>query len=113
MASVIIKKITWKLNLVLTIIYPWKFHMMTLFIRSVFEEDDKVYPQNFFRWCLVWIKHKRNASWSIFLKELMLIKQVDQKSVTFVAIGNLKKLVLGMNRIFPAVITKMQKNYEF
>ena len=42
---------------------------------------------------------------SIFLKELMLIKQVHQKSVIFVTIGILKILVLGMSRIFAMVVT--------
>ena len=27
---------------------PLKFHAMTIIIRSVFEEDDKLYPQVFF-----------------------------------------------------------------
>ena len=36
----------------------------------------------------------------IFQKELMLIKQIYQKSVTFVTIGILKILVLNMNLIF-------------
>ena len=26
---------------------PLKFHAMTIIIRSVFEEDDKLYPENF------------------------------------------------------------------
>ena len=26
---------------------PLKFHLMTIFIRSVFEEDGKLYPQDF------------------------------------------------------------------
>ena len=26
---------------------PLKFHLMTITIRSVFEEDDKLYPQGF------------------------------------------------------------------
>ena len=28
---------------------------MTIIIRSVFKEDDKLYPQAFFRWPFVWI----------------------------------------------------------
>ena len=32
---------------------PLKFHAMTIIIRSVFEEDGKIYPQVFFRWCFV------------------------------------------------------------
>ena len=37
-------------------------------------------------------------------EELMLIKQVHQKSVIFVAIGILKILVLGMSRISAMVV---------
>ena len=37
-------------------------------------------------------------------EELMLIKQVHQKSVIFVAIGILKILVLSMNRISAMVV---------
>ena len=49
----IMKKITSKLNLILMITYrlmitkPLKFHNMTITIRSVFEEDGKLYPQVF------------------------------------------------------------------
>ena len=42
---------------------------------------------------------------SIFLKKLMLIKQVNQKNAIFVTIGILKILVLGMNRILVMVVT--------
>ena len=34
---------------------PLKFHVMTVIIRSVFEKDDKLYPQGFFRWLFVWV----------------------------------------------------------
>ena len=34
---------------------PLKFHALTIIIRSVFEEDGKLYPQVFFRWCFVWV----------------------------------------------------------
>ena len=40
---------------------PLKFRMMTINIRSVFEEDGKLYPHVFFRWYFVWIKHIKNA----------------------------------------------------
>ena len=47
--SVIMKKITWKLNLIemiddLPLNKLLKFHLMTITIRSVFEEDGKPYP---------------------------------------------------------------------
>ena len=41
---------------------------------------------------------------SMFLKELMLIKQVHQKNKIFATIGILKILVLSMNRIFVMVV---------
>ena len=53
MMSVIMKKITCKLNLVLTfnddLLFnkPLKFHLMTINIRSAFEEDGKLYLQVF------------------------------------------------------------------
>ena len=34
---------------------PLNFHAMTIIIRSAFKEDDKLYPQVFFRWPFVWI----------------------------------------------------------
>ena len=40
---------------------PLKFHNITITARSVFEEDGKLYPQVFFRWCLIWTKHIKNA----------------------------------------------------
>ena len=44
----IMKKITWKLNLILTVIKkPLKFHLMTITIPFVFEEDGKLYAQVF------------------------------------------------------------------
>ena len=45
-ASMIMKKSTWKLNLILTNLplnKPLKFNMMTIIIRSVFEKDGKLY----------------------------------------------------------------------
>ena len=41
----IMKKITWKLNLPLN--KPLKLHSMTITIRFVFEEDGKIYPKVF------------------------------------------------------------------
>ena len=48
MASVTMKKITWKSNLILIITcikQTAKIHNITIIIRSVFEEDGKLYPQ--------------------------------------------------------------------
>ena len=45
------EKVLWKLNLILMMDLPLnkplKFHAMTIIIRSVFEEDGKLYPQFF------------------------------------------------------------------
>ena len=35
---------------------PSKFHNRTITIRSILEQDGKLYPQVFFRWYFVWIK---------------------------------------------------------
>ena len=32
-----------------------KLHNVTIFFRSVFEEDDKYYPLSFFRWIFAWV----------------------------------------------------------
>ena len=53
--------------------------MLTIVVRSVFEEDGKFYLQIFLDDCL---------------------HQMHQKSVIFVAFGILKILVIGMDRIF-------------
>ena len=50
--SLIMKKIPWKLNLILIMTFKplnkqLKFHNMTITIRSVFEEDGKLYPEVF------------------------------------------------------------------
>ena len=76
---------------------PLKFHMMTTIISFVFEEDGKLYPQVFLDDALYELVYKnasckqhikcQNMIESIFLKELILIKQVRQKSVIFVTIG--------------------------
>ena len=49
MVSVIMKKILSKLNSDdnLPLNKPFRFHMMTIVIRSAFEEDGKLYPQIF------------------------------------------------------------------
>ena len=41
------EKGTWKLKLIQMITLPLKFHLMTITIRFVFEEDGKIYPQVF------------------------------------------------------------------
>ena len=74
-----------------------KFHVMIIFIRSVFEEGAKLYPQVFQTpLCITY----KNAAIQMFQKELTLLKQVYQKNVSFVIIGILKMLDLDLNHIF-------------
>ena len=40
----------------------------------------------------------------MYLKELILIRQVHQKNVMLVTIGILKILVININHIFPVVV---------
>ena len=40
---------------------PPKFHLMTITIRSAFEEDGKLYPQVYLDDSFVWIKHIKNT----------------------------------------------------
>ena len=56
---------------------------MAIVVRAVLHENSKYYPQVFLKECL----HKIEKIKLMFLKELMLIKQVHQKSVIFVIIG--------------------------
>ena len=74
-----------------------KFHVMTIFIRSVFEEGAKLYPQVFQTTLCITYK---NAAIQMFQKELTLLKQVYQKNVSLVIIGILKMLDLDLNQIF-------------
>ena len=76
---------------------PLNFHAMTIIIRSVFEEDGKLYSEDFLDDSLI---KCQNTIELLFLKELMLIKDVRQKNEIFVTISILKILVLGMNHIF-------------
>ena len=56
-----------------------KFPTMMIVVRSAAEEDCKFYPQVFLDECLYDLK--------ILQKELILIKQMNQKSMIFVIIG--------------------------
>ena len=62
---------------------PLKLHAMTIIIRSVFEENEKYYPQTFFRRMLAWVIKMLQCERLIFQKELILIKQVHQKMYAF------------------------------
>ena len=62
---------------------------MTIIIRSVFEEDDILYPQVFLDDPLYKLSIQKccNTTEFIFQKVLMLIKQVCRKNAIFVNIG--------------------------
>ena len=55
--------------------------MLTVIVRTVFEEDGKYYPQILLDECLYELQKWWNATELIFPKELTLIKQVPQKAV--------------------------------
>ena len=89
---------------------PLKFHAMTKIIRSVFEENGKLYPRVFLDDTLYKLRIKKIRYVSkktlvtsdvelIFQKELMLMKQVHQRNAIFVTID-----ILSMNHIFAMVI---------
>ena len=63
-----------------------KFHNMIITIKSIFEEDGKLYPQVF-------------LDDALYELNLNLIKQIYQKNVIFVIIGILKISVLNINLI--------------
>ena len=73
---------------------------MTIIIRSVFEEDGKLYRQVYLDDAL----YKLNSTESIFQKGLILMKQFFLKNVVFATIGILKILVLSMKSIFTMVV---------
>ena len=62
---------------------PLKFHVMTIIIRSVFQEGGKLYPQVFLD-TLYELQKCCNPKKLMFQKELTLIKQVYQKNGYFV-----------------------------
>ena len=62
---------------------PLKFHAMTVIIRSLFEEDSKFYPQLFLDDTLYELSKCYRTKELMFQKELILIKQVRQKNVSF------------------------------
>ena len=58
-----------------------KLQMLTVIVRSVFEEDGEYYPQFFLDQYLYELQKCCNKIELIFLKELTLIKHVHQKNV--------------------------------
>ena len=63
---------------------------MTIIIRTVFEEDGKLQSQLFLDGTLYELSKCYNMKELMFQKELMLIKQVCQKNVSFAIIGFFK-----------------------
>ena len=61
--------------------------IVTKVVRAVLHENNKYYPQVFLDECLYKIQKCYAMTELTFLKELMLIKQVHQKSVMFVTSG--------------------------
>ena len=59
-----------------------EIHSMIIVVRAVFYENNKYYPQVLLDECLCKLTIKL-----MFLKELVLRKQVHQKSVIFVTTG--------------------------
>ena len=88
---------------------------MTITLRSVFEEDGKIYPQVFLDDTLYELNVKKlyNATGLMFQKRLMFIKQICWKNAIFVTIGILKILVLSMRNIFAMVVWFNAKSFEF
>ena len=77
-----------------------KLHMLTIIVRSSFEERGKLYPQVFLGDPLHELQKCSNTKTLMFQKDLTLTKQVHQKNVCFVIIGTLKMLDLNLNRMF-------------
>ena len=75
--------------------------MLTLIIRSVFEEDGNLYQQVFFRWCFVWIIKMLQYE-TIDVSEGIDANNTSgsKKCIWFVIIGILKMLDLNLNHMF-------------
>ena len=72
-----------------------KFFNLTIISRTVFEEEGKYYPQIFLDKCLCCSMKEL-----MYLKELNLTCQINQRGVGFATIGILKALVINMNHMF-------------
>ena len=77
-----------------------KLNMLTIIVRSSFEERGKLYPQVFLGDALHELQKCSNTKTLMFQKDLTLTKQVHQKNVCFVIIGTSKMLDLNLNRMF-------------
>ena len=79
---------------------PLKFNAVAIIVRSVFEEDGKLYPQLFLNDTFYELYKCYSTKKLMFQKELILIKQVCQKNVCFAIIGTLKMMDLSLNPMF-------------
>ena len=79
-----------------------KSRLMTITIRSIFDEDGKLYPQVFLddTFYELDISKCLNTKKLIFQKVFMLLKEIYQKNATFATIGILKISVLNISVIF-------------
>ena len=85
------KKIRFESNNELPMNKPIKLRLLTIIIRRAFSEGGQFYPQLFVDDALYELVQKRYSTKKLmFQKELMLIKQVHQKNVSFITIGFLK-----------------------
>ena len=79
-----------------------EIHRMIIVFRAIFYENKKYYPQVYLDECLYKLLIIQKCYITIelnFLKELMLLKQMNQKSVICVTIGIFWK-GLSFNRIY-------------
>ena len=89
-----------------------KSSLMTITIRCVFKEYNKLYPQVFLDDTLYELQKWYNTKESIFQKELILKKQINQKNVCFVIIGIFYIRNLVMDHIFVMTTIIFLKNLE-
>ena len=86
-----LKKIRFESKNELPMNKPIKLRLLTIIIRRAFSEGGQFYPQLFLDDALYELVQKRYSTKKLmFQKELMLIKQVHQKNVSFITIGFLK-----------------------
>ena len=82
-----------------------KLRMLTIIVRSVFEEEGNFYLQSYLDGCLYELQKCCSTKKLMFQKELTLVKQVYQKNACVVIIGILKMLDLDFNHMFAINVT--------
>ena len=80
-------KIKFDLDDILPLNKTIEIPIVTIAVRVAFHENNKYYPQVFLDECLCKILKCYVMIELVFLKELILIKQWNQKSVIFATIG--------------------------